>query len=192
MNVFAVKSKSNKTTIQKTKSSLQYLNPFRYFRILWNLLFGWMRKYGIYEKIFFISLIVTIIMILFTIFFNQPVFSNNIMYDTATYLKFNYGYINKKKPTRLIYTVIAGHIFLLLCLYFVCFSKKGLNPKVKFCENCLMSNQRPNMVAEHYNTIDKKKDTIKFHGNICDACKLANDKKEIDWEQRKNHLKLLA
>lgn len=131
MTVFSVKSKSNKTTIQTTKSSLRYLNPFRYFRILWNLLFGWMKDYNTYENTFFISLIVTIIMILFTIFFNQPVFSNNIMFDTATYLKFNYGYINKKKPTRLIYTVIAGHIFLLLCLYFVCFSKKRINPKVK-------------------------------------------------------------
>ncbi len=66
----------------------------------------------------------------------------------------------------------------------------GLNPDVKFCSKCLMSNQRPNMTSEHNHTADKKKDTIKFHeGNICDACKYAERKKiSIDWDKRKAEL----
>ena len=42
----------------------------------------------------------------------------------------------------------------------------GLSNEVKFCKKCLMSNQRPNMTAEHQHTIDTKKDTIKFYSEV--------------------------
>ena len=42
-----------------------------------------------------------------------------------------------------------------------------------------MSNQRPNMCAEHYNTKEQKKEIIKFHGDVCDACKFKEKKKMI-------------
>ena len=54
-----------------------------------------------------------------------------------------------------------------------------------------MSNQRPNMCSEHYNTSEQNKDTTKFHDEICDACKYSAQKKEIDWEERENKFKIL-
>ncbi len=56
-------------------------------------------------------------------------------------------------------------------------TKYGLKQEIKYCSNCLMSNQRPNMCAEHYHTADKQKDFIKFEDDICDACKLVKKKK---------------
>ena len=53
----------------------------------------------------------------------------------------------------------------------------NLPEEVKYCRYCLMSNQRPNMCAEHYNTKEQKKEIIKFHGDICDACKFKEKKK---------------
>ena len=67
----------------------------------------------------------------------------------------------------------------------------GLSSEVKFCKKCLMSNQRPNMTAEHQHTINTKKDTIKFHSEVCDACKLFEKKESIDYEKRQFELKKL-
>ena len=67
----------------------------------------------------------------------------------------------------------------------------NLPEKIIYCKNCLMSNQRPNMCSEHYNTVEQKKTTIKFHDDICDACRFNDQKKEIDWEKRENDLKRL-
>ena len=68
-------------------------------------------------------------------------------------------------------------------------TKYGLNKEIKYCLNCLMSNQRPNMCAEHYHTADKQKDFIKFEGDICDACKLVKKKdQDIDWKEREYEL----
>ena len=65
----------------------------------------------------------------------------------------------------------------------------NLPEEVKYCRNCLMSNQRPNMCAEHYNTKKLKKEIIKFQV-VCDACKFKK-KKYIDWEERERIRKLL-
>ena len=68
-------------------------------------------------------------------------------------------------------------------------TKYGLKQEIKYCSNCLMSNQRPNMCAEHYHTADKQKDFIKFEDDICDACKLVKKKnQDIDWKEREFEL----
>mgnify|MGYP006105085891 FL=1 len=67
----------------------------------------------------------------------------------------------------------------------------NLPEKIIYCKKCLMSNQRPNMCSEHYNTSEQNKDTTKFHDEICDACKYSEQKKEIDWEERENKFKIL-
>ena len=67
----------------------------------------------------------------------------------------------------------------------------NLPEKIIYCKKCLMSNQRPNMCSEHYNTSEQNKDTTKFHDEICDACKYSAQKKEIDWEERENKFKIL-
>ena len=67
----------------------------------------------------------------------------------------------------------------------------NLPEEVKYCKYCLMSNQRPNMCAEHYNTKDQKKEIIKFHGDVCDACKFRSKKKDIDWKKKEHEFKEL-
>lgn len=64
----------------------------------------------------------------------------------------------------------------------------NLPEKIVHCKKCLMSNQRPNMCSEHYNTVEQKKSIIKFHGNLCDACKFSEIKENTDWEERENQL----
>ena len=62
----------------------------------------------------------------------------------------------------------------------------GLPKKVVFCKECLMSNQRPNMMPEHYN--QDIKTTTKFKDDLCDACRWNKKKKDIDWEEREFEL----
>ena len=38
----------------------------------------------------------------------------------------------------------------------------NLPEKIIYCKNCLMSNQRPNMCSEHYNTVEQKKLQLNF------------------------------
>jgi len=67
--------------------------------------------------------------------------------------------------------------------------KYGLPLEVKFCKKCTISNQRPSSTVEFKNTKEAKKETIHFDSDgICDACKYAELKKNIDWEKR--HLEL--
>ena len=54
-----------------------------------------------------------------------------------------------------------------------------------------MSNQRPNMCPEHLHTIDTQKATIKFNDDYCDACKLTDNKKDVDWDKRDFELRKL-
>lgn len=66
----------------------------------------------------------------------------------------------------------------------------GLPENVKFCRNCVISNQRPNSTVEFKNLNTKKKDTIAFNKEgICDACQyhLVKDEK-IDWNSREEKL----
>ena len=65
----------------------------------------------------------------------------------------------------------------------------GLPNKVKFCSRCVMSNQRPASAVEFKHTIDSKKITLNFEDEeVCDACKTAEVKNQIDWKNRENQL----
>ena len=73
-------------------------------------------------------------------------------------------------------------------------AKYGLPTKIKFCKSCVISNQRPNSAVEYTHTQDSKKKTIHFdeHG-ICDACRIAEQKKtKIDWLHRESELQDLC
>ena len=65
----------------------------------------------------------------------------------------------------------------------------GLPETVKFCSRCTMSNQRPNSCLEFEHTAESIKPTIHFDDEgICDACRVAERKKNIDWEDRRFNL----
>ena len=65
----------------------------------------------------------------------------------------------------------------------------GLPEEVKFCKICVMSNQRPASTVEFKHTIDSKKTTMNFdEEGICDACRMAEQKEVIDWENREEEL----
>lgn len=65
----------------------------------------------------------------------------------------------------------------------------GLPKKVQFCKLCVISNQRPSSSVEFKHTRDSKKDTINLNeSGVCDACRTAEIKKQIDWEQRERSL----
>ena len=68
--------------------------------------------------------------------------------------------------------------------------KYGLPEEVKFCKNCVISNQRPNSTIEFLNNSKSKKKTINFNDeDICDACVYSFLKnKEIDWKLREKEL----
>ena len=65
----------------------------------------------------------------------------------------------------------------------------GLPHEVSFCTKCVMSNQRPTSAIEFKHTKDSKKTTMNFdeHG-VCDACKTAEIKDNIDWGMREEEL----
>lgn len=68
-------------------------------------------------------------------------------------------------------------------------AKYGLPKDVRFCRSCVISNQRPNSTVEFRHTADSKKATIAFDSNgVCDACRFAERKKDIDWEARQSEL----
>lgn len=68
----------------------------------------------------------------------------------------------------------------------------GLPEAVLFCTKCTISNQRPNSAIEFQHTIETKKTTIHFEDGVCDACRLAEKKKQIDWNERDEQLKRLC
>ena len=72
-------------------------------------------------------------------------------------------------------------------------TRYGLPSSVKFCKTCVISNQRPNSAVEFSHTAESKKQTISFDRDlICDACKLAEKKSEIDWAARDAELRALC
>ena len=73
-------------------------------------------------------------------------------------------------------------------------TRYGLPREVRFCRSCVISNQRPNSAVEYAHTKDSKKQTIRFDDDgICDACRLAEQKKHtIDWAGREEQLKELC
>lgn len=65
----------------------------------------------------------------------------------------------------------------------------GLPKEVKFCSRCVMSNQRPASAIEFKHTKDSKKTTLNFDENhVCDACRNAEQKEQIDWQAREEEL----
>jgi N-acetyl sugar amidotransferase len=65
----------------------------------------------------------------------------------------------------------------------------GLPQEVKFCTKCVMSNQRPASTVEFKHTADSKKTTMQFDENgICDACRTAEIKDNINWGMREEEL----
>jgi N-acetyl sugar amidotransferase len=73
-------------------------------------------------------------------------------------------------------------------------ARYGLPIEVKFCCECVISNQRPNSAVEYAHTKDSKKATINFdeHG-VCDACRVAEQKRRtIDWMDRERQLRELC
>jgi N-acetyl sugar amidotransferase len=68
-------------------------------------------------------------------------------------------------------------------------ARYGLPEKVIFCKRCVMSNQRPTSAVEFKHTIQSKKETLHIdEEGICDACRHAEAKENIDWEQREEEL----
>lgn len=69
-------------------------------------------------------------------------------------------------------------------------TKYGLPEKVVFCKRCMMSNQRPASMPEFKHTPDRhgaKYMHIDENG-VCDACRQAEFKEQIDWEAREQEL----
>lgn len=72
-------------------------------------------------------------------------------------------------------------------------AKFGLPNKVSFCRVCVISNQRPNSSIEYSHTSASRKATINFDSHdVCDACKVASQKKEINWDERESQLRELC
>lgn len=70
----------------------------------------------------------------------------------------------------------------------------NLPKKVIFCKKCVTSNQRPNSYPEFNHTRERKNAkylNIDKYG-ICDACRVSEIKKKINWKKRhKEFIKLL-
>lgn len=65
----------------------------------------------------------------------------------------------------------------------------GLPQEVRFCERCVMSNQRPSSFPEFKHTRNRITPTLHIDENgICDACKYADKKEDINWESREQQL----
>lgn len=68
-------------------------------------------------------------------------------------------------------------------------TKFGLPEEVVFCKKCVMSNQRPASSIEFKHTQKHKHKTLQFDKDgICDACKYAEMKEQVDWEKREGEL----
>lgn len=68
-------------------------------------------------------------------------------------------------------------------------AKYGLPSVVRYCRRCVISNQRPNSCVEFQHTAKSVKQTIHFdEDGICDACRVAEEKKIIDWDDRERQL----
>ncbi len=69
----------------------------------------------------------------------------------------------------------------------------NLPQEVKFCQNCVISNQRPSSIQEFFH--DKNRTEANYinfsEDNICDACNFNEKKKSIDWLDREKKLRNL-
>ncbi|MGD0976832.1 MAG: N-acetyl sugar amidotransferase [Minisyncoccia bacterium] len=72
-------------------------------------------------------------------------------------------------------------------------TKYGLPEEVNFCKKCVVSNQKPISAVEYSHTKDSKKGTVNFNEDgICDACRVTERKKSIDWAERGGELMKLC
>lgn len=67
----------------------------------------------------------------------------------------------------------------------------GLPRKVVFCRRCVMSNQRPSSYPEFKHKPDRLTPTLRIQDGLCDACRYADLKEQIDWKAREHELLLL-
>ncbi|MBI3021814.1 MAG: N-acetyl sugar amidotransferase [Candidatus Omnitrophica bacterium] len=68
-------------------------------------------------------------------------------------------------------------------------AKYGLPEAVVFCQRCVMSNQRPCSSVEFRHTKDRRHRTLRFDDEgVCDACRVAEQKEQIDWAKREEEL----
>jgi N-acetyl sugar amidotransferase len=68
-------------------------------------------------------------------------------------------------------------------------TKFGLPEDVVFCKKCVMSNQRPSSYPEFKHTRNRITPTLHIgEDGICDACRYAEKKEQIDWETREREL----
>ena len=69
----------------------------------------------------------------------------------------------------------------------------GLPNQIKFCKSCVISNQRPSSSIEFKHNSKELKKSIGFsHDDICDACKVKDQKKSINWAEREEQLRELC
>lgn len=67
--------------------------------------------------------------------------------------------------------------------------KYGLPDEVLFCRKCAVSNQRPNSTVEFQHNAQSSKSTVAFDAEgVCDACRMAERKTDIDWDRREREL----
>jgi N-acetyl sugar amidotransferase len=67
--------------------------------------------------------------------------------------------------------------------------KYGLPEKVEFCTRCVISNQRPASAVEFKHSAKSKKKTMNIDSKgVCDACRQAEIKDQIDWKEREEQL----
>lgn len=65
----------------------------------------------------------------------------------------------------------------------------GLPKDVVYCKRCVMSNQRPCSYPEFKHKPDRKAPTLNIgEDGLCDACRFADVKEQIDWKQREEEL----
>lgn len=68
-------------------------------------------------------------------------------------------------------------------------AKYGLPVQVQYCTRCVMSNQRPASSVEFKHGKEHRHRTLQFDKEgVCDACRAAERKKNIDWDQREKEL----
>lgn len=68
-------------------------------------------------------------------------------------------------------------------------ARYGLPEKVRFCKRCVMSNQRPSSYPEFKHTPNRITPTLHIdEEGVCDACRYADKKEDIDWETREQEL----
>ena len=68
----------------------------------------------------------------------------------------------------------------------------GLPAEVKYCKRCVISNQRPASTPEFRNTSARKIGTMSIDAEgVCDACRFADVKEQIDWQAREQELVVL-